>query len=165
MHRRDLRGLISRPTVRKRTAIVHRSIRTSTICSPMPTKNCSMKSSRSSFSAFITNSNIRNCSSRTSNTSSRKTRSIRSFDLLKIERCAIRTSQRGVPTNFIEFDETIAEIGHDGDGFAYDNEGPRHRALVPAFSLASRPVTNGEYIEFIEDNGYRGRNSGCRSAG
>ena len=31
---------------------------------------------------------------------------------------------------------------------------PRHRALVPAFSLASRPVTNGEYIAFIEDNGY-----------
>ena len=46
------------------------------------------------------------------------------------------------------------EIGHDGPGFSYDNEGPRHRALVPAFSLASRPVTNGEYIAFIEDNGY-----------
>src|SRR5438045_4130493 len=40
-------------------------------------------------------------------------------------------------------------------GFAYDNEGPRHRALVPAFSLASRPVTNGEYIAFIEDNAYQ----------
>ncbi len=58
------------------------------------------------------------------------------------------------PYQFVEFDEQIAEIGHDGDGFAYDNEGPRHRALVPAFSLATRPVTNGEYIGFIEDNGY-----------
>jgi ergothioneine biosynthesis protein EgtB len=58
------------------------------------------------------------------------------------------------PTRFIDFEETVTAIGHDGDGFAYDNEGPRHQALVPAFSLATRPVTNGEYIAFIEDNGY-----------
>jgi ergothioneine biosynthesis protein EgtB len=58
------------------------------------------------------------------------------------------------PLQFIDFEEGIVEIGHDGDGFAYDNEGPRHKALVPAFSLATRPVTNGEYIAFIEDNGY-----------
>ena len=57
-------------------------------------------------------------------------------------------------TTFIDFEEAVTEIGHDGDGFAYDNEGPRHRALVPAFSLATRPITNGEYIAFIEDNGY-----------
>ena len=50
--------------------------------------------------------------------------------------------------------DELSAIGHDGDGFAYDNEGPRHQALVPAFSLATRPVTNGEYIAFIEDNGY-----------
>ncbi|MEY2480924.1 MAG: hypothetical protein QOI04_1851 [Verrucomicrobiota bacterium] len=55
---------------------------------------------------------------------------------------------------FLDFEETILEIGHDGRGFSYDNEGPRHRALVPAFSLASRPITNGEYIAFMEDNGY-----------
>jgi ergothioneine biosynthesis protein EgtB len=59
-----------------------------------------------------------------------------------------------MPMHFIDFDETIISIGHDGHGFAYDNEGPRHRALIPAFSLASWPVTNGEYIAFIEDNGY-----------
>jgi ergothioneine biosynthesis protein EgtB len=58
------------------------------------------------------------------------------------------------PCQFIGFEQTIVEIGHDGRGFAYDNEGPRHRALVPSFSLASRPVTNGEYMAFIEDNGY-----------
>jgi ergothioneine biosynthesis protein EgtB len=58
------------------------------------------------------------------------------------------------PYPFIDFDEQIVEIGHDGRGFAYDNEGPRHRALVPAFSLATRPVTNGEFMAFIEDNGY-----------
>ncbi|MFL6500146.1 MAG: ergothioneine biosynthesis protein EgtB [Candidatus Udaeobacter sp.] len=58
------------------------------------------------------------------------------------------------PCQFVEFDEQIVEIGHDGDGFSYDNEGPQHQALVPAFSLARRPVTNGEYIAFIEENGY-----------
>jgi len=58
------------------------------------------------------------------------------------------------PLQFFEFEETTAEIGHDRHGFAYDNEGPRHQALVPTFSLASRLVTNDEYIEFIEDGGY-----------
>jgi ergothioneine biosynthesis protein EgtB len=62
--------------------------------------------------------------------------------------------RKNSPIRFIDFEETVTAIGHDGDGFAYDNEGPRHRALVPAFSLATRPTTNGEYIAFIEDNGY-----------
>jgi ergothioneine biosynthesis protein EgtB len=56
--------------------------------------------------------------------------------------------------NFVEFDEATVEIGHDGSDFSYDNESPRHRALVLPFSLASRPVTNGEYLEFINDGGY-----------
>jgi ergothioneine biosynthesis protein EgtB len=56
--------------------------------------------------------------------------------------------------HFVEFNEAIVEIGHHGSGFSYDNEGPRHRALVLPFSLASRPVTNGEYLEFIGDGGY-----------
>jgi ergothioneine biosynthesis protein EgtB len=59
------------------------------------------------------------------------------------------------PANFVDFEEALIEIGHDGSGFSYDNEGPRHRALVPTFSLANRPVTNGEYIEFIENGGYK----------
>ncbi len=58
------------------------------------------------------------------------------------------------PIQFIDFEETVTAIGHNGNEFAYDNEGPRHQALVPAFSLATRPVTNGEFIAFIEDNGY-----------
>jgi ergothioneine biosynthesis protein EgtB len=58
------------------------------------------------------------------------------------------------PLSFVEFDEAIVEIGHEGKGFSYDNEGPRHRALVLPFSLATRPITNGEYIAFIEDNVY-----------
>ena len=66
-----------------------------------------------------------------------------------------RTATECRPYPFIDFDEAIVEIGHDRRGFAYDNEGPRHQALVPAFALASRPVTNGEYIAFIEDSGYQ----------
>jgi len=64
------------------------------------------------------------------------------------------TSTESSPMPFLDFEERTVEIGHDGRGFAYDNESPRHRALIPAFSLASRPVTNGEYIAFINDNGY-----------
>ena len=58
------------------------------------------------------------------------------------------------PARFLPFDEAIVEIGHEGRRFSYDNEGPRHRALIPAFSLASRLVTNGEYMRFIDDGGY-----------
>jgi ergothioneine biosynthesis protein EgtB len=70
------------------------------------------------------------------------------------ERTEERRSMDYRPNRFLDFEETIVAIGHEGRGFAYDNEGPRHRALVPAFSLASRPVTNGEYMAFIDDNGY-----------
>ena len=51
--------------------------------------------------------------------------------------------------------EGVYRIGHDGDGFAFDNEGPPHRVFVEGFRLASRLVTNGEYREFVEDRGYR----------
>ena len=50
--------------------------------------------------------------------------------------------------------EGLRTIGHTGEGFSFDNETPRHRLLVPPFSLASRLVTCGEYLEFIEDGGY-----------
>src|SRR2546430_14786805 len=63
-------------------------------------------------------------------------------------------TRKVLPQHFVQFEETTAQIGHDGNGFAYDNEGPRHPALVPHFSLASRVVTNGEYLEFIEAGGY-----------
>lgn len=46
-------------------------------------------------------------------------------------------------------------IGHDGPGFHYDNEGPRHAVQLQDFSLASRLVSNGEFLAFIADGGYR----------
>ncbi len=56
--------------------------------------------------------------------------------------------------NWIPFPEGIYFIGHDGDGFAYDNECPSHKEFVNPFRIASRLVTNGEYLEFMEDGGY-----------
>jgi len=49
----------------------------------------------------------------------------------------------------------LVEIGHDGEDFAFDNEGPRHRVWLEPFALASRPTNCGEYLAFIEDGGYR----------
>ena len=54
-----------------------------------------------------------------------------------------------------EFGGDVFSFGHDGKGFAFDNEGPLHRALVDEFSLASRLVTNREFLEFMNDGGYR----------
>ena len=55
----------------------------------------------------------------------------------------------------LAFDEGLYRIGFAGDGFAYDNESPRHRLFQPAFALDRRLVTCGEYSEFIADGGYR----------
>jgi ergothioneine biosynthesis protein EgtB len=48
----------------------------------------------------------------------------------------------------------LREIGHDDGGFAFDNEGPRHRVFVHAFALASRATTNAEFLAFMADRGY-----------
>jgi ergothioneine biosynthesis protein EgtB len=49
----------------------------------------------------------------------------------------------------------VVEIGHDGDGFAFDNESPRHPVLLAPFAVADRPVTCGEWQAFIDEGGYR----------
>ena len=49
----------------------------------------------------------------------------------------------------------MALVGHDGAGFAFDNECPRHQVLVKPFRIASRPVSNAEFRAFIADGGYR----------
>ena len=55
---------------------------------------------------------------------------------------------------WVAFPGGLTEIGHDGRGFAFDNEGPRHKVWLEPFRLATRPVTCGEYLEFIGDGGY-----------
>ncbi len=65
-------------------------------------------------------------------------------------------SADGVPAlEWIAFEEGLHEIGHGGGEFAFDNEGPRHRRFIHSFEIANRLVTAGEYMEFIEDGGYR----------
>ena len=49
----------------------------------------------------------------------------------------------------------LHEIGHDGEGFAFDNEGPRHKTYLHGFAISDRPVSNGDWLKFIEDGGYR----------
>jgi ergothioneine biosynthesis protein EgtB len=60
---------------------------------------------------------------------------------------------------WIEFSAGLHEIGHGSDKFAFDNESPRHRVFLEPFELSSRLVTNGEFLEFIEDGGYARPNS------
>ncbi len=59
------------------------------------------------------------------------------------------------PLTFVPFDGGIVGIGHDGEGFAYDNECPRHEVLLRPFEIGSRCVTNGEWLAFMEDGGYQ----------
>lgn len=73
---------------------------------------------------------------------------------------AYRSAPRAVvadtqPLDWIRLKGGLVEIGHDGEGFAFDNEGPRHRTWLDPFALASRPTSCAEYLAFIEDGGYR----------
>jgi ergothioneine biosynthesis protein EgtB len=62
---------------------------------------------------------------------------------------------RPLPLAWHRFEGGLGTFGHAGDGFAFDNETPAHRAFVAPFELASRPVTHGEFAQFIADGGYR----------
>jgi ergothioneine biosynthesis protein EgtB len=56
---------------------------------------------------------------------------------------------------WVEFDGGLVEVGHDGDGFSFDNELPRHQTWLQPYRLADRLVTNGEWLAFMADGGYR----------
>jgi len=58
------------------------------------------------------------------------------------------------PISWVEHDGGLIEVGHDGVGFAFDNELPRHAVHLRPFAVASRPVTCGEWLEFAADGGY-----------
>ncbi len=64
---------------------------------------------------------------------------------------------QGAPASprWIEIQGGVHSTGFDGTGFSFDNESPRHEVLLQDFSIASRSVTNGEYLRFIDDSGYK----------
>ena len=61
----------------------------------------------------------------------------------------------GAQRSWIAVPGGVHAIGHDGQGFAFDNEGPRHRVALEDFRIASHPVTHGDFLAFVEDGGYR----------
>ena len=66
-----------------------------------------------------------------------------------------RASASSVPdTGWVDFSGGLFPVGHDGTGFHFDNEAPRHRVFLEPFRLGTRLVTNGEYRAFLEDEGY-----------
>ena len=66
---------------------------------------------------------------------------------------AVAAASTGV-LRWIDFGGGVHPAGHEGSGFAWDNERPRHETLIHPFRFADRLVTNGEWLEFIEDGGY-----------
>ena len=60
----------------------------------------------------------------------------------------------GGASGFVSIDGGVTPIGHDGAGFAFDNEGPRHQALVHPFKIGSHLVRNAAWLEFMADGGY-----------
>jgi ergothioneine biosynthesis protein EgtB len=150
MHRRDLRGLISRPTVsetyRFRESIDQCVIKLleeadeALLSEIEPVLTLGIHHEQQHQELLVTD--IKHVFSQNP-----------LFPVFQANAPAPDTSRIG-PQHFVEFDEATVLIGHEGAGFSYDNEGPQHRALVPAFSLSNRLITNGEYLAFMEVGGY-----------
>ncbi len=68
-------------------------------------------------------------------------------------RLHVRTSSPEL--DWVEFPGGLVEIGHRGSAFAFDNETPHHKVWLEPFRLATRPVSCGDYLAFIEDGGYQ----------
>lgn len=72
---------------------------------------------------------------------------------------ATKTAATVAPLEWTSFAEGVYWTGYAPTGqpleFYFDNEGPRHRQFLEAFQLANRPVTNGEFLAFLEDDGYQ----------
>jgi ergothioneine biosynthesis protein EgtB len=67
---------------------------------------------------------------------------------------AVRECACPPPLEFVSFAAGLYTTGHQGTGFAFDNESPAHSVYLQDFALANRLVTNGEYLEFMADGGY-----------
>jgi ergothioneine biosynthesis protein EgtB len=76
------------------------------------------------------------------------------FDPVYVDRPA-EPEAAPLPQSWREVAGGVVEIGHTGAGFAFDNEGPRHRAYLEPFRIAELAVTNADWLEFMADDGYR----------
>jgi ergothioneine biosynthesis protein EgtB len=70
-----------------------------------------------------------------------------------IERAPVAARQRPLAA-WLQIPGGLRHIGHDQKSFCFDNEAPRHRVFTDAFEIATLPVTNREYVQFMEDGGY-----------
>lgn len=57
--------------------------------------------------------------------------------------------------NWIEIEEGLYSVGNESNGFSFDNENPSHRIHLPRYAISDRLTSNAEYLEFIEDGGYQ----------
>jgi len=78
----------------------------------------------------------------------------------KLDPAAYQTEPRAGPVQdrmggWASFQGGLTEIGAGDDGFAFDNERPKHKVWLEPFSLAADLTTNADWIEFIDDGGYR----------
>jgi len=64
------------------------------------------------------------------------------------------SSRTSNPPWDLEFPDGLTEIGYVGPSFSFDNERPRHRVWLDSYRLQNRLITNGEYLQFINDRGY-----------
>jgi ergothioneine biosynthesis protein EgtB len=80
-----------------------------------------------------------------------------------LSRNPLRPAYAGTPSpdatpdrlGWVEYDGGLVEIGHEGGGFSFDNELPRHQQFLQPYRLADRLVTNAEWLEFMSDGGYQ----------
>src|SRR3954453_21666348 len=76
------------------------------------------------------------------------------FDPVYVDRAA-EADVEALPLSWRSVEGGSCEIGHDGSGFAFDNEGPRHQVYLQPFEIAERAVTNADWLAFIADDGYQ----------
>lgn len=67
---------------------------------------------------------------------------------------ALRLASAAAPLEWMDMPGGTLEVGHGGEGFAFDNETPRHAVLLPPYRIADRLVTCGDYEQFVADGGY-----------
>ncbi|HVT63842.1 MAG TPA: ergothioneine biosynthesis protein EgtB [Mycobacteriales bacterium] len=79
--------------------------------------------------------------------------SMNAFEPAYVER-AVELDESAPSLGWRAVDGGVVEIGHGSSDFAFDNEGPTHAHHLPAFEIATRGVTNGEWLEFMADGGY-----------